>query len=91
MQSVMIGEQRAHDPLRLLAIVQAPLDRIEQIILRNSGLRQLVEGEWIHVVARPTEQDAWSTRTPAGGWAPWQPADPDHAATAALLTPLEIS
>ena len=37
MQSVMLGEQRAHDPLRLLAVVQAPLDRIEGIILRNSG------------------------------------------------------
>jgi len=91
MQSVMFGEQRAHDPLRLLAVVQAPLDRVEGIVLRNSGLRQLVEGEWIHVVARPTEHDHWSFRRPGGGWEPWQPADPDHAATAALLTPLEIS
>ena len=75
MQSVMFGEQRAHDPLRLLAVVQAPLDRIEGIILRNSGLRQLVEGEWIHVVARETDNDAWSLRTPTGGWEPWHLAD----------------
>ena len=96
MQSVMLGEQRAHDPLRLLAVVQAPLDRIEGIILRNSGLRQLVEGEWIHVVARASDNDAWSLRTPSGGWEPWHLADSsmtDHRtslATTDLSTPLSI-
>jgi uncharacterized protein len=35
LQSVLLGEQRAHDPLRLLAVVQAPLERIEDIIVRN--------------------------------------------------------
>ncbi|HUV18044.1 MAG TPA: DUF2309 domain-containing protein [Ilumatobacteraceae bacterium] len=96
MQSVMLGEQRAHDPLRLLAVVQAPLDRIEGIILRNSGLRQLVEGEWIHVVARETDDDAWSFRTPSGGWEPWHLADDsmaEHRTTLAhtdLSTPLSI-
>jgi uncharacterized protein YbcC (UPF0753/DUF2309 family) len=96
LQSVMLGEQRAHDPLRLLAVVQAPLDRIEGIILRNTGLRQLVEGEWIHVVARPSDNDAWSLRTPTGGWEPWHLADAtmtDHRSSLArtdLSTPLAI-
>jgi hypothetical protein len=96
MQSVMLGEQRAHDPLRLLAVVQAPLDRIEGIILRNAGLRQLVEGEWIHVVARSRDEDEWSFRTPTGGWEPWHLADPsmtDHRTSLAhtdLSTPLSI-
>jgi uncharacterized protein YbcC (UPF0753/DUF2309 family) len=96
MQSVMLGEQRAHDPLRLLAVVQAPLDRIEGIILRNGGLRQLVEGEWIHVVARAGDNDAWSLRTPSGGWEPWHLADDsmaDHRmflSHTALSTPLSI-
>ena len=87
LQSVMLGDQRAHDPLRLLAVVQAPLDRIEPIILRNSGLRQLVEGEWIHVVARENEHDVWSLRTPSGSWEPWHPADPHAAESAPLLAP----
>ena len=91
LQSVQLGEQRAHDPLRLLAVVQAPLDRIELIIERNSGLRHLVDGEWIHVVAREAPTDGWSFRTPAGGWEPWDIGDADAAATAPLLTPLEIS
>jgi uncharacterized protein YbcC (UPF0753/DUF2309 family) len=96
MQSVMLGEQRAHDPLRLLAVVQAPLDRIEGIILRNGGLRQLVEGEWIHVVARENDDDGWSFRTPSGGWEPWHLADDsmtEHRTALAhtdLSTPLSI-
>ncbi|MGE5210292.1 MAG: DUF2309 domain-containing protein, partial [Acidobacteriota bacterium] len=96
MQSVMLGEQRAHDPLRLLAVVQAPLDRIEGIILRNGGLRQLVEGEWIHVVARENDDDGWSFRAPSGGWEPWHLADDsmtEHRTTLAhtdLSTPLSI-
>ncbi len=96
MQSVMLGEQRAHDPLRLLAVVQAPLERIEGIILRNSGLRRLVEGEWIHVVARESDNDAWSFRTPSGGWEPWHLADDsmtEHRTSLAhtdLSTPLSI-
>jgi uncharacterized protein YbcC (UPF0753/DUF2309 family) len=91
MQSVMLGEQRAHDPLRLLAVVQAPLDRIEDIILRNSGLRQLVEGEWIHVVARATDNDAWSFRTPSGGWEPWHLADASHADHRTSLSHTDLS
>ena len=96
MQSVMLGEQRAHDPLRLLAVVQAPLDRIEEIIPRNSGLRELVEGEWIHVVARASDNDSWSFRTPSGGWEPWHLADPsmtEHRTSLShtdLSTPLSI-
>ncbi len=96
MQSVMLGEQRAHDPLRLLAVIQAPLDRIEGIILRNSGLRELVEGEWIHVVGRASDNDPWSFRTPSGGWEPWHLADPsmtEHRTSLShtdLSTPLSI-
>ncbi len=91
MQSVMLGEQRAHDPLRLLAIVQAPLDRIERIILRNSGLRQLVEGEWIHVVGRGSDNDAWSLRTPGGGWEPWHLADASMAEHRTSLSHTDLS
>jgi len=91
MQSVMLGEQRAHDPLRLLAVVQAPLDRIEDIIVRNSGLCQLVDGEWIHVVARASENDGWSLRTPSGGWEPWHLADASMAEHRAALSLTDLS
>jgi hypothetical protein len=89
LQSVMLGEQRAHEPVRLLAVVEAPLDRIDQIVARNTGLRQLVDGSWIHVVARGSRHGAWMIRT-INGWEPWNPADPS-AADSALLSPLEIT
>jgi uncharacterized protein len=67
-QSVGVGALLAHQPVRLLAVIQAPIDRIEAIIQRNPGLRGLVENEWIHVVARAHERDEWMERTPAGTW-----------------------
>jgi len=98
LQSVMLGDQRAHDPLRLMAVIQAPLDRIDGIIHRNPGVRDLVDGEWIHVVARATSTDEWSYREPGGGFVPWHgaeaatpsefpaaPSDPSD-----LATPLDI-
>jgi uncharacterized protein YbcC (UPF0753/DUF2309 family) len=95
MQSVMLGEQRAHDPLRLMAVVQAPLDRIADIIERNNGLRQLVHGEWIHVVARATEHDAWHRYTTTGDWTPWHLAgtatDPQLADTVGELAHADLS
>lgn len=91
MQSVMLGEQRAHDPLRLLAVIQAPLERIEGIILRNGGLRELVEGEWIHVVARATDNDPWSFRLPSGGWEHWHLADASMAEHRSELSLTDLS
>lgn len=66
LQSVAIGDRLLHDPLRLLAVVQAPRSRIGRIIDRNPALRDLVAGEWIGVVARDEAQQPWSTWTPHG-------------------------
>jgi uncharacterized protein len=91
MQSVMLGEQRAHDPLRLLAVVQAPLERIEDIIVRNRGLLELVDGEWIHVVARAVDNDPWSFRTPNGAWEPWHLADASMTERRTSLSHMDLS
>ena len=74
LQSTTAGDQRGHDPLRLTAVIQAPLERIEAIIARNTGLRQLVDGEWIHLAGRSHGHEPWSIRTPAGTWETWQPS-----------------
>lgn len=80
LQSTSAGDRRGHDPLRLMAVIQAPLERIEAIIARNTGLRQLVEGEWMHIAGRSHGHEPWSIRTPAGTWETWQPAGdtPSH-------------
>ncbi len=84
-QAVGVGDRRVHEPLRLLAVVQAPLDRIEAIIQRNQVLQELIGGRWITVAGRSHGDEHWSIRSPGGTWVTWFPADDsvDHS-TASL-------
>jgi uncharacterized protein YbcC (UPF0753/DUF2309 family) len=74
-QAVGIGERRFHEALRLLAAVQAPLERVDAIIERNQVLRELFGGKWMTLAGRSHGDDHWSVRSPGGTWAPWCPAD----------------
>lgn len=67
-QSTHVADQPFHQPLRLLAVIDADLTVVEQIIARNDVLRRLVEGSWIHVAARAMPTAAWSTRSAGGVW-----------------------
>ncbi len=80
-QAVGVGDRRMHEPLRLLAVIQAPLDRIEAIIQRNQVLRELIGGKWITVAGRSRGDERWSIRSPGGSWTTWHPADDsaDHS------------
>ncbi len=81
-QAVAVGDRRVHEPVRLLAVVQAPLERTEQIIQRNQVLRDLFGGGWIALAGRPDGTQPWSIRDRSGSWSTWQPADAsvDHVA-----------
>ena len=74
-QAVAAGERRMHEPLRLLAVVQAPLDRIDAIIQRHQVLQDLIGGKWITMAGRSRGDEHWSIRTPGGAWIRWRPAD----------------
>ncbi len=74
-QAVGVGDRRMHEPLRLLAVIQAPLERIEAIIQRNEVLRELIGGKWITVAGRSHGDEHWSIRSPGGTWVTWSPAD----------------
>ncbi|HEV3401170.1 MAG TPA: putative inorganic carbon transporter subunit DabA, partial [Acidimicrobiales bacterium] len=80
-QAVGVGERRVHEPLRLLAVIQAPLERTDAIIQRNQVLRELIGGRWITVAGRSHANEPWSVRSPGGTWRTWWPADDgvDHA------------
>ncbi len=80
-QAVAVGERRMHEPLRLLAVVQAPLERTEAIIQRNQVLQELLGGKWITMAGRSHGDEHWSIRSPGGTWMTWCPADDgvDHA------------
>ena len=74
-QAVGVGHRRMHQSLRLLAVIQAPLERIEAIIQRNQVLQELFGGKWLTLAARANGDEPWSMRSPGGAWEPWRPAD----------------
>lgn len=47
MQSVHDGERWRHEPLRLSVVIDAPRDRIDQIIARQPDVARLVENQWL--------------------------------------------
>jgi uncharacterized protein YbcC (UPF0753/DUF2309 family) len=75
LQSTHVDGAPFHQPVRLLAVIQADLGQIETIISNNPILRTLVEGSWMRIAARARPDDPWSTRTPAGAWIEKPPAD----------------
>ena len=64
-----------HQSLRLLAVIQAPIERIDAIIQRNEVLVDLIDGKWMTLAARSHGDDPWSIRRPGGTWTPWSAAD----------------
>lgn len=69
-QSVSYGDRLLHEPLRLLAVIQAPLARIDTVVKRNPILQQLFGNDWIVVAAREDPTHSWQRWTRAG-WRPW--------------------
>jgi uncharacterized protein YbcC (UPF0753/DUF2309 family) len=68
LQSTHCGTERHHQPIRLLAVVQAPLERIERIIDENAILGTLLGGSWMRIAGRSHPHERWSIRTAQGTW-----------------------
>lgn len=82
-QSVSDGEHLLHEPMRLLAVVQAPLERIDLIIERNPILQHLFGNDWVALAGRGGPDDEWQ-RWSRAGWRPWASSectDPLNALT----------
>lgn len=73
-QSVAEGGRLVHEPQRLLAVIQAPLGRIDAIVDRNPLLQRLFGNDWIAVAAREEAGSPWQRWT-HGGWRPWVETD----------------
>lgn len=68
-QSVGVGAKLFHEPMRLTVIIQAPLDRVGDIISRNQVLRNLLDNDWITLTARTHTHTPWY-RYSSHGWKP---------------------
>lgn len=77
-QSLWDGERLLHEPLRLLAVVQAPLSRIDAIVARNPILQQLFGNDWVALAARDDADATWQRWT-RGGWRPWTETSSNQA------------
>ncbi len=47
LQSLHDGKRWIHEPLRLHVFLEAPRDRIEAVLAKHDGVRQLVENGWL--------------------------------------------
>ena len=73
-QSLADGTGLRHEPLRLLAVIQAPLARIDTIVERNPVLQYLFENDWVAVAARADASAPWQRWT-RNGWQRWFESD----------------
>lgn len=68
-QSVMADEDDArHEPMRLLAVIEAPAVRVSAAIHRNPALKRLLANEWIRLVALDPETGRFFHYRPDGRW-----------------------
>jgi hypothetical protein len=88
LQSVRATDDRVfHRPLRLLAVVHAPVDRVETIVDRQDQLRQLFDHEWVALsVIDPERGNRVLRYQPGGTWADRSRA-PETREVSAPVTP----
>ncbi|MBC3193948.1 DUF2309 domain-containing protein [Pseudonocardia sp. C8] len=85
-QSLTDGHHARHEPQRLLAIVQAPLPRLDTLIARHTMLHHMFSHDWIGLAAREQPDDPWHRYTPTG-WQPWHPSTDTPAPTSRQALP----
>ena len=67
-QGVADGARRYHEPMRLLAIIEAPTDRISRIIRKHDLLQALFHNQWVNLVAYDPESNEFHRYSPDATW-----------------------
>jgi uncharacterized protein YbcC (UPF0753/DUF2309 family) len=58
-----------HQPLRLSVMIQAPVSRVSEIVVRNKNIKTLLDNEWIYLlVMDPTQQNQIFQYTKSVQW-----------------------
>jgi uncharacterized protein YbcC (UPF0753/DUF2309 family) len=68
LQSVHDGERWMHTPLRLSVFIDAPRNKIEDVLAQHSTLRQIVDNQWLYLF-RFADECIEQRRDMA--WGPW--------------------
>ncbi|HET8760951.1 MAG TPA: DUF2309 domain-containing protein [Nitrospiria bacterium] len=67
-QTVMDGPRPYHEPMRLLTLIEAPTDRITQVIRRHRVLQRLYDNEWVRLAALDPDTRIFYYYVPRQGW-----------------------
>ena len=59
------------EPLRLQIVVEASTEVLTAIYQRQPSLRELIGGDWVHVIAKDPDSGEFSIFDPARGFVPW--------------------
>ncbi len=68
-QTVMNGARLYHEPMRLMAIIEAPRELISAIINRQPLLQGLFNNRWLNLIAYEPMERRYYRYDDAGGWA----------------------
>jgi uncharacterized protein YbcC (UPF0753/DUF2309 family) len=68
LQSLHDGRQWVHEPLRLHVYLEAPRERIDAVLEKHAGVRELVENGWLHLFAIEGAGKAIYERKSAQEW-----------------------
>lgn len=67
-QTIMSGPRPYHEPMRLLTVVEAARQRIDQIMRGHRVLQQLYDNEWVQLLAIEPESGVFYSYVPKRGW-----------------------
>lgn len=67
-QTVLNGPNPYHEPMRLLAVIEAPRERIRRIILRHPLLERLFDHDWVSLIALDPQDRALYHYETMTGW-----------------------
>lgn len=73
-QSLMTSDGLRHEPMRLLAVIRAPLSAIDDVLSKHQEVRQLVSNRWIRLVALEPGTSEFYEAEDCGKWRQIEPA-----------------
>ena len=68
LQSVNDGSEHYHHPVRLLAIIESPTSRIDDVVGKHVLLQQLLHNQWINLVAVDPSSGEYRRFNPNSTW-----------------------
>ena len=74
MQTLHDGSRYVHEPQRLNAVIEAPVEAISAILDKHEAVRELIDNGWMHLYALLDEGRSIRRYRPGHGWSDADPA-----------------